>query len=78
MTPEKDLSKKITDIMFREMGHIGIFITKKQCKDLGIDAADIKEKDVPELAKALGFVMSSFGGKQKKEQIMKEILHLIN
>ena len=72
------LSKKITNIMFREMGHIGIFITKKQCKDLGMDIDNIKKKDIPELAKSLGSVMSSFGGKQKKEQITKEILNLIN
>ncbi len=71
-----ELSKKIEEIMTREMGQLGIFIVKKQCKDLGIDPENIKGEDLPQLAKVLGKVMITFGGAEKGKRIEMEIRNL--
>ena len=71
-----ELSKKIEEIMTREMGQLGKFILKKQCKDLGIDPENIKEDNLPQIAKALGKVMVTFGGEEKGRRIEMEIRKL--
>ncbi len=72
-----ELSRKIQDIMTREMGQLGKFIIKKQCRDLGIDPDNIKEEDVSKLARALGRVMVTFGGPEKGRAVENEIRRLI-
>ncbi len=70
------LSQKIEDLMSREMGQLGKFIIKKQCKDLGIDPDNIKPEDLPALAKALGKVMRTFGGEEKARRLERDIRKL--
>ncbi len=72
-----EYSAKIEEIMVRELGQLGKFVIKKQCKDLGIDPDNIKESDLPKLAKALGKVMITFGGEDKAKEIELEIRRLI-
>ncbi len=71
-----ELSKKIEEIMTREMGQLGKFIIKKQCKDLGVDPENIKKEDLPKISKALGKVMITFGGAEKGKRIEMEIRRL--
>ena len=71
-----ELSRKIEEIMTRELGQLGKFIIKKQCKDLGIDPENIKEENLPQLAKVLGKVMVTFGGEEKGRKIEMEIRKL--
>ncbi len=72
-----EYSEKIEAIMTRELGQLGKFVIKKQCKDLGIDPDNIKARDVPKLAKALGRVMVTFGGEEKAKEVEMEIRRLI-
>ena len=71
-----ELSRKLQNIMAREMGQLGKFIIQKQCKDLGLDPENVTPEDLPTLSKALGKVMLSFGGQAKAENIEREIRKL--
>ena len=71
-----EISRKIYEIMAREMGHLGKFIVEKQCKDLGIDPDSIEEEDVPAVANAIKNVMVSFAGDEKAKKIWLEIKKL--
>ena len=71
-----EISRKIYEIMAREMGHLGKFIVEKQCRDLGIDPDNIEEKDVPAVADAVKNVMVSFAGDEKAKKIWTEIKRL--
>lgn len=68
-----EVTRKVHNIMAREMGHLGKFIVTKQCKNLGINEDNIKSTDLARLAKALGEVMTTFGGKDKANKIKNEI-----
>ncbi len=72
-----EYSAKIEEIMVRELGQLGKFVIKKQCRDLGIDPDNIRDVDIPKLAKALGKVMVTFGGEEKARDIELEIRRLI-
>ncbi|MCK4266774.1 MAG: hypothetical protein KAX31_05790 [Thermoplasmata archaeon] len=71
-----EISRKIQNIMAREMGQLGKFIVNKQCKNLGINPDDINEADLERLSKAFGQVMLTFGGKDKATKIKSEIRKL--
>ena len=68
-----EISRKIQNIMAREMGQLGKFIVNKQCKNLGINPDDINEVDLERLSKAFGQVMLTFGGQDKATKIKSEI-----
>ncbi|NPA74517.1 MAG: hypothetical protein GXO25_00325 [Euryarchaeota archaeon] len=72
-----EYSQKIEEIMTRELGQLGKFVIKKQCRDLGIDPENIQAEDLPKVAKAMGKVMVTFGGPDKAKKIEREIRHLI-
>ncbi len=74
----KELTKRIQEIMSGEMGHIGVFIVSKQCRDLGIDPEDIEPEDLEDLSKALGKVMLTFGGSEKARKIERDIKKLVS
>ena len=69
-------SKKIEEIMTRELGQLGTFVIKKQCRDLGIDAENIQKGDILKVARALGKVMVTFGGEEKARKVEMEIRRL--
>jgi hypothetical protein len=71
-----DISRKVQNILAREMGQLGKFIVNKQCKDLGVDPEDIDKADLEKLSKAFGDVMLTFGGQEKANKIMMEIRRL--
>ena len=71
-----EISRKIYEIMAREMGHLGKFIVEKQCKDLNIDPDNIQESDLPRISEALKNVMASFAGEEKAKKIAMEIKRL--
>ncbi|MFH0815200.1 MAG: hypothetical protein V1934_00045 [Methanobacteriota archaeon] len=71
-----ELSRKLQNVMSREMGQLGKFIVQKQCKDLGIDSEEIKPENLPQLAKAFSKVMVTFGGEAKAQNIEREIRKL--
>ncbi len=73
-----EYSEKIKEIMTRELGQLGVFVIKKQCKNLGVDPDNIKKEDILQLAKALGNVMKTFGGPEKGSQIEREIRRLMH
>ncbi len=71
-----EYSEKVEEIMTNELGQLGKFVIKKQCRDLGIDPDNIKKEDLPNLAKALGKVMVTFGGDEKAKEIEMKIRRL--
>lgn len=71
-----ELSRKIYNIMAREMGHLGKFIVNKQCKDLNINPEQIEAQHLLQISKALGKVMLTFGGEEKGKKIEAEIRKL--
>lgn len=71
-----ELSRKVYNIMAREMGHLGKFIVNKQCKDLGINPEELGIEDLFELSKALGKVMVTFAGEEKAKKIEQEVRKL--
>jgi hypothetical protein len=71
-----EISRKVHNIMAREMGSMGKFIINKQCKNIGLDPEEIKKEDLRRLSKAIGEVMISFGGRTKAVKIEEEIKKL--
>ena len=71
-----ELSRKVQNIMAREMGQLGKFIIQKQCKDLNMDPEELRAENMAVLSKALGKVMLSFGGEMKAQAIEREIRKL--
>jgi len=71
-----ELSRKVHNLMAREMGSMGKFIIGKQCRDLGLNPDDISKGNLEKLSKAIGKVMVSFGGKEKALKIADEIRKL--
>lgn len=71
-----ELSRKVHNIMAREMGQLGKFIVNKQCSNLAIDPENIHDSDLPKLAKAFGDVMLTFGGAEKAKNMELEIKKL--
>ena len=71
-----ELSRKVHNIMAREMGQLGKFIVNKQCSTLGLDPDNIHEADLPKLAKAFGEVMLTFGGTEKAKNVEMEVKRL--
>lgn len=70
------LSKKLEEIMVREMKDMGTFILKKQCENLQIDPDSIEPNHLPKLSKALAEAMAGFGGPEKAKLISDEIRKL--
>ena len=66
------LYEEIKSIMTEELGDMGIYILKKQLKDLKIDEDSISPKDVPKLSRALSEASSMFG-KDKAKSISRKI-----
>ena len=62
--------------MAREMGLMGEYIIKKQCKDLDIDPGNIGPDDVQKLAMAFERAMEIFGGTEKARRVKMEIRRL--
>lgn len=71
-----ELSRKIHNIMAREMGSMGKFIITKQCKNIGVDSDEIKREDLEKLSEALKDVMLHFGGRDKALKLASEIRKL--
>jgi hypothetical protein len=72
-----ELSRKVVNIMSREMGQLGKFIVQKQCKDLAIDPDEIRDEHLGTLSKALAKVMVTFGGEAKAQTVEREIKKLV-
>jgi hypothetical protein len=68
-----EISRKVHNIMAREMGSMGKFIISKQCKDIGLDPEQIAKDDLLKLSQAIGKVMIHFGGSTKAVRIEDEI-----
>ncbi len=68
-----EISRKIKELLAQEMGPMGIFILKKQCKDLGIDPENIKTDDIPRLANVIYNAIYVFTGEEKGKKIEREI-----
>jgi len=68
-----DISVKLHNLMAKEMGHMGKFIVKKQCQDLGIDSDDIQMTNLEPLARALQKAIVMFTGEDKAKRIAREI-----
>ena len=71
-----ELSRKVNNILAREMGQLGKFIVKKQCNDNGIDPDNITIEDLQTLAGAFKEVMLTFGGSDKARKVEREIRKL--
>ena len=76
MKVSTELSRKLHNIMAREMGSMGKFIIDKQCKNIGLKSDTITKEDLIKLSKALGNVMVHFGGRDKAEKLIAEIKKL--
>jgi hypothetical protein len=76
MNMTTELSRKLYNIMAREMGSMGKFIIEKQCKNIGLESDAITKEDLMRLSKALGNVMVHFGGREKAEKLISEIKKL--
>ena len=71
-----EISRKLQNLMAKEMGHMGKFILKKQCDDIGIIMDDIKQSDLPKVADAIHQAIIVFTGKDKAARVDKEIRSL--
>ncbi len=71
----KSLSVEVAKIMTSELGDMGPFIIKKQCKDLDIDPDNIPASSLPALANALSGSMKLFGT-DKAKNLYNKILKL--
>ncbi len=71
-----EISRKVHNIMAREMGSMGKFIINKQCKNMGLDPDEIRKEDLRRLSRAIGEVMIAFGGRAKAVKIEEEIKKL--
>ena len=69
-------SSGIQEIMSREMKDLGLSIIKQQCKKVGVDFENVKQEDVPRIARAISEVMVVFGGREKAKKLYNEIKRL--
>jgi tetratricopeptide (TPR) repeat protein len=72
----RELTRKIYEIMEREMADIGPFIVRKQCLLIHVDPENIEAHDLPQLAAKLSEVMVMFGGHEKARNIYSELRKL--
>ena len=70
----KSLSEELVNIMISELGDMGKFVLKKQCKDLNIDSNNIQPSDLPRLADGLSGSMRLFGT-EKARNLYGKILY---
>ena len=68
-----EVSRKIQNVMAKEMGHMGTFILKKQCADHNLDADEITPGDLPTVANAISKAIIVFTGEEKARRIDREI-----
>lgn len=70
------MSRMLHNLMAKEMGHMGKFILKKQCSDIGIDPEEIMPPDLPKLAQAVEKAITVFTGPEKAQRVAKDIRNL--
>jgi len=68
-----EVSKRIQTLLAQEMGPMGVFILKKQCKDRGLDPDELKVTDLPDLSQILYKAMVVFTGEEKGKKIQDAI-----
>ncbi|MFH0815466.1 MAG: tetratricopeptide repeat protein [Methanobacteriota archaeon] len=73
---ESEISRKVAQIMEREMGSAGASIIERQCEQLGLDKENLRPNDLPRLAGRLSELMRVMGGHQKANRIYQEIQKL--
>ncbi len=61
-----ELGVKLGYILRREIGDMGHFILKKQCRSMELEMDDISLKDLPTLSEGIGRVLQSFGPETTK------------
>jgi hypothetical protein len=71
-----EISRKIHNLMAKEMGHMGKFIIKKQCDDLGLKPDEIKLEDLPKLSQAVMRAIVVFTGQDKAKRVAMDIKRL--
>jgi tetratricopeptide (TPR) repeat protein len=74
--PRTELTKKVYEVMEREMQDIGPFIVRKQCLQIHVDPENIEPSNLPNLAAKLSEVMVMFGGHEKARKIYSELRKL--
>lgn len=73
---ESEISRKVGQIMEREMGSAGASIIERQCQQLGMDKDSLRPNDLPRLAGRLSELMRVMGGHQKANRVYQEIQKL--
>jgi tetratricopeptide (TPR) repeat protein len=73
---ESEISRKVGQIMEREMGSAGASIIERQCQQLGFDKSNLRPNDLPRLAGRLSELMRVMGGHQKANRVYQEIQKL--
>ena len=71
----KTLFEELNKIMISELGDMGQFVIKKQCKALNVDYNNIQPSDLPKMADALSASMKLFGT-EKAKNVYNKILKL--
>jgi tetratricopeptide (TPR) repeat protein len=74
--PRNELTRKVYEIMEREMQDIGPFIVRKQCLQIHVDPENIEAVNLAQLAANLSEVMVLFGGHEKARKIYSELRKL--
>ncbi|MFH0815281.1 MAG: tetratricopeptide repeat protein [Methanobacteriota archaeon] len=74
--PRNELTRKVYEIMEREMQDIGPFIVRKQCLQIHVDPENIEPANLAQLAANLSEVMVLFGGHEKARKIYSELRKL--
>lgn len=70
------LFDKINKIVSGEMGPLGKYVVKKQCKENNINPDNITSSDIPLLADAIYKVMKTFGDEKKASNVKNQIMAL--
>jgi tetratricopeptide (TPR) repeat protein len=71
-----DISKRVLEIMSREVGDAAKSLISRQCNQLGIDSENIGAEDLPMLAGRLSELMRVMGGHQKANRLYQELKKL--
>ena len=71
-----EISRKVSEILEREMGVTGQSILERQCSQMKLDRDNLKAEDLPGLAGRLAEILRIMGGHQKANGIYQELRKL--
>ena len=76
MGASMELGDKVTVEVGKVIGDMAVFFVRKQCRDIGIDIAQLRNQDLPVLADRLEKAVSHFTSREVAFGLKRGILEI--